>query len=245
MDEFGQEMNDTLGNLRDMKVNDNLSRGERVAINTLMGRSDMVFLEADKARGLASKNTAEYRAEGRAELELTYDEIAPATFDCDSADELEDAVMLHVRNKFITVLKKHSGLIDSWKGTSLDWKYKYLTAAVNLHPQKKKKYKPPYARFSPKLEKPGNRMIVASQDWIGQPFALLIAIEMQPEIAKIPSFLKDADEMIRQIEELRLPPDALFIAQDVEKLYPNIDLDDCLIKQAEFQSERWTDEHDP
>jgi hypothetical protein len=76
-------------------------------------------------------------------------------------------------------------------------------------------------------------------------FALLIAIVMQLEIAKIPSFLKDADEMIRQIEELRLPLDALFIAQDVEKLYPNIDLDDCLIKQAEFQSERWTDEHDP
>ena len=31
LDEFGQEMNDTLGNLRDMKVKDNLSRGERVA----------------------------------------------------------------------------------------------------------------------------------------------------------------------------------------------------------------------
>ena len=31
----------------------------------------------------------------------------------------------------------------------------------------------------------------------------------------------------------------------MEELYPNIDLDNCLIKQAEFQSERWTDEHDP
>jgi hypothetical protein len=37
----------------------------------------------------------------------------------------------------------------------------------------------------------------------------------------------------------------IFITQDVEKLYPNIDLDDCMIKQAEFQAERWTDEHDP
>ena len=245
LDEFGREMMQTLGHLKDLKIRDNLTRDERIAINTLLGRSDMVFLEADKARGLVLKNTADYRTEGRAELQLTYREIPPAEFNSESADELESAVMLHVRQKFIAVLNKHGDLINSWKGTALHWKYKYLTAAADLHPQTRKKYRPPYARFSPKLEKPGNRMIVASHQWIGQPFALLIAIEMQPQIAEIPSFLKDADEMIRQIEELRLPRDVIFITQDVEKLYPNIDLDDCMIKQAEYQAERWTDEHDP
>jgi hypothetical protein len=133
-------------------------------------------------------------------LQLTYREILPAEFDSESADELESAVMLYVRQKFIAVLDKHGDLINSWKGTALHWKYKYLTAAANLHPQTRKKYRPPYARFSPKLEKPGNRTIVASHQWIGQPFALLIAIEMQPQIAEIPSFLKDADEMISRLK---------------------------------------------
>ena len=139
-----------LGHLKDLKIRDNLTRDERIAINTLMGRTDMVFLEADKARGLCSKNTADYRAEGIAELQLTYRAITPAEFGSESADELETAVMLHVRQKFIAVLDKHGDLIDSWKGTALHWKYKYLTEAVNLHPQTRKKYRTPYALHSNK-----------------------------------------------------------------------------------------------
>ena len=75
---------------------------------------------------------------------------------------------------------------------------------------------------------------MASHQWIGQPFALMIAIEMQPQISKIPTFLKDAGTLVRDVERLRLPDNAFFIAMDVTKLYPSIDLQDCMEKMAAY-----------
>jgi hypothetical protein len=165
---------------------------------------------------------------------LTYNIVDPKDFDCLTIEDLEEAVVKDVRKKLAAVLKKHSSLIGSWKGTCLDWKYKYLQAAVNKHPQQRTKYRAPYARFSPKLEKPGSRMIVASHQWIGQPFALMITIEVQPQISNIPTFLKYADTLVRDVERLRLPDNAFFIAMDVAKLYPSIDLQDCMEKMAAY-----------
>ena len=245
LDEFGVVMLDKLNGLKGMRIRDNVPREQRLASQRLYSNKDMVFLEADKARGIASQDVETYRAEGRAELALTYSIVDPEDFDCLTIEDLEEAVIKDVRKKLTAVLKKHSSLIDSWKGTCLNWKYKYLQAAVNRHPQQRTKYRVPYARFSPKLEKPGSRMIVASHQWIGQPFALMIAIEMQPQISKIPTFLKDADTLVRDVEQLRLTNDAFFIAMDVTKLYPSIDLEDCIEKMAAYQAEQWTDEHDP
>jgi hypothetical protein len=74
LDDFNKEMHDALARLRDLKICDNLTRGERRArrraINFLLAIKRMVLLEADKAWGLTSMDTAQYRVEGRAELQL-------------------------------------------------------------------------------------------------------------------------------------------------------------------------------
>ena len=91
-------------------------------------------------------------------------------------------------------------------------------------------------------------MILMAQEghewaFIMQPFALMIAIEMQPQISKIPTFLKYADTLVRDVEQLRLPNDTFFIAMDVTKLYPSIDLEDCIEKMAAYQVTRTQNPH--
>eukprot|EP01050_Picozoa_sp_SAG11_P006604 SAG11_NODE_518_length_8798_cov_5.156110_3_plen_219_part_00 len=55
-----------------------------------------------------------------------------------------------------------------------------------------------------KVTKAGSRGVTGNHVSICQPFNLLNAVQLQPYVLQVPLFLKDADDLTRDIEQLRL-----------------------------------------
>ena len=66
------------------------------------------------------------------------------------------------------------------------------------------------------------------QCWITYNISTYLDILLQPLIYKIPTYIKDSNSVIKLLEDQTLPPDFVFLAADVESLYPSIDIEEGL-----------------
>jgi hypothetical protein len=70
--------------------------------------------------------------------------------------------------------------------------------------------------------------ICASIGWITYNVSTYLDILLQPLVHKIPTYIKDSNSVIKLLEDQTLPPDFVFLAADVESLYPSIDIEEGL-----------------
>ena len=179
---------------------DNLTRNERIALNNLSKRTDIVIDKADKGSAVVIINTADYIARGEAHLadKSTYEPLIT-----DITGDLK---------KFITekLTKLHkNGLLT----TDM-----FQFCKPPTHHRTSRLY------FLQKIHKNpiGIRPIVSSCNSITENISQFIDIWLQPLMKKLPSFLRDTTDSINLIENTKLPNDCILASIDVSSLYTNI-----------------------
>ena len=144
--------------------------------------------------------------------------------------ESEQDILNHVQQKIADVIAKHGELLEQWKITSGNhWRWKYFTVSVAQNPQTRKAYGISNYRELPKLNKPDSRGITGAHVAPTQPYALYYDILLTPVVQTLPHFLKDCDELSRQLSTITVLPTDVFVTCDVIRLYPNIDIDKCVV----------------
>jgi hypothetical protein len=113
---------------------------------------------------------------------------------------------------------------------------------VSQNPQTRKAYGISNYRELPKLNKPDSRGITGAHVAPTQPYALYYDILLTPVVQTLPHFLKDCDELSRQLSTIKVKPTDVFVTCDVIRLYPNIDIDKCVVLLCQFMQERITAE---
>ena len=140
-------------------------------------------------------------------------------------------------------MSEHDELLEQWKVSNADyWRWKYFTISVAQNPQTRKPYGISNYRELPKLNKPNSRGITGAQVSPIQPFALYYDILLTPVVRTLPHFLKDCDELSRQLSTIIVKDTDVFVTCDVIRLYPNINIVKCVVFLCQFLQERITAE---
>ena len=231
MDTVADQLHRNLKIIRKEPINDNMSLEQRDAVTAILNNLDIVLSEADKNKGWVAMLASDYEAMGLRMLGLSHIEC----------EESEQAVLNYIQQKIADVLAKHSELLTQWKHSVDDaWREKYLSISVSQHPQTRRQFKIPSYRELPKLNKPDSRGITGAHVSPTQPYALYFDIALTPAVRELPHFLKDCDELSRQMSTLPVKSSDVFVTADVVRLYPNIDIAKCVILLCQFVQERIT-----
>eukprot|EP01050_Picozoa_sp_SAG11_P015287 SAG11_NODE_1966_length_3988_cov_16.269221_2_plen_533_part_00 len=233
LDDVGEELHARLAATAQMRVRDNLIAGQRKALAALQDKHrGIVCIEADKNLGLVVMDRSDYTTMGLEMLGQSHVEVTRQEYDLAPAatiNDLCDAVIDGVREKYAAVLSRYSDLLDSWKDGPLDWKTRYLRKAVMRHPNDGTYYKVPNYREMKKVHKPGSRGVTGNHVSINQPFSLLNAVQLQPLVQQLPLYLRDADQLTRDLEQLRLRQNDTAFAIDIVRLYPSFRLEESRV----------------
>ena len=217
--------------VRKEPINDNMSLEQREAVTAILENLDIVLAEADKNKGWVAMLSKNYEAMGLRMLRLSHIEC----------DESEQIILNAIQQKFADVLEKHSELLERWKSNDCEkWREKYFTMSVSQNPQTRKPYRISNYRELKKLNKPDSRGITGAHVSPTQPFALYYDIMLTPAVRQLPHFLKDCDELSRQMSTLVVKPTDVFVTADVVRLYPNINIAKCIVLLCQFVQERIT-----
>lgn len=238
LDETENLLTASLARVRQIRVADNLTLSQRQAIKSLRENVDLVVAESDKNKGLCIMDASAYKALGErilaaSAVEVTYADFASTGPDTTPA-QLDAAIVDSVRTKLQAVLSQYGGLIDSWRGTSYEWKRKFLLRAVNRNPDTGAAYRTPNLRQMPKIGKDSARDVAGVHVAIGQPFALLDSVQLAPAVKRLPHFLQDSDTLTRDLDQLRLRATSCFLSIDIVRLYPSFDLERVLSAVEKF-----------
>ena len=68
----------------------------------------------------------------------------------------------------------------------------------------------------------GFRGLTGNHTWVTQPFALLLAFLLLAYVVRTSSYLRDSNQFVAELNTLTVPPHALLVTYDVERLYPSI-----------------------
>ena len=90
--------------------------------------------------------------------------------------------------------------------------------------------------FLPKLHKnPVTlRAICASQGWVTYWTSVYLHMLVLPLLQLIPTYLSNSAQLVKVIENIRLPKYYQFVEADVDNLYPSIDIPDGLLAMKKF-----------
>ena len=183
-----------------MLAKDNLTTEERLALQKLRARTDIIIKPADKgsATVVMSKEAYIREAERQLENETYYHKLDtdPTSI---HATEISSFIQTMAENELIS------------KDTE-----KYLTTN-----------NPRTARFYhlPKIHKPGNpgRPIISSCGAPTERISEYVDFHLQPLVRQIPSYLRDTKDFLQKITNLGRPPqECILLTLDVSSLYTNI-----------------------
>lgn len=95
---------------------------------------------------------------------------------------------------------------------------------------------PPPLYVMPKLHKMGNlsdrpiksRPIAACHSWVTTNVSKWLADILNATLVKYPQVLLNRDQLVRQLDGVRIHKDAWLVAFDVESLYPSVEHDGCV-----------------
>lgn len=82
----------------------------------------------------------------------------------------------------------------------------------------------------PKIHKPTvkSRPITASHSYITADLSRKLSTILNELVLKIPAISVNSWQTVRQLEQIRLPTDCVFLTYDVERCYPSIDIKDAI-----------------
>ena len=189
-------------------VRDNLTHGERLAIQQLKNNNNIVILPADKGSAVVVQNLTDYLKEGKKQLsnEAFYQEM-----DSD-------------------LTANHNREITSFLGQMLDNGEIDITVflyLVNKEPRTANMY------LLPKIHKgvtpPPGRPICSANGSPTEKISQLVDHFLNPPTTKLKSYVKDTTHFLKIIKEFGpLPPNCFLVTLDVTSLYTNIPNDEGL-----------------
>ena len=180
----------------------NLTKEERLALNSLRDDTSIIIKEADKGSGVAVWEREDYLKEAEKQLgdKETYEELS-----------------LDPVNPLISIVKNCLSRVKD-RGDIPNETLEYFF--IN---------KPKLGRFYllPKIHKrlhnvPG-RPVISNRGFFTGNISAFLGYHLKPSSQKVKSFIKDTNDFLKKLNELRdLPDDFILCTIDVVGLYPNI-----------------------
>ena len=194
-----------LSKIKTRNIHDNLTKNERQAIKSLKEKKHLVFQKPDKSRGIVVINKTDYIHEGETMLQGNqYTSI--------DADMTSETVKL-VQKQLNLMLWDQS--ID--KNTH-----------TYLYPEELKT-RTPVCYFLPKTHKPTpagrvftGRPIISNCGGPCEKIGEFIDFFLVPLVKKQTTYLRDTKDVIRKIEQLKLPQNCLLVTIDCIGMFTNV-----------------------
>ena len=196
--------------IKEQSETPNLSQWETAALTNLKKRSDLVFKPADKGGQVVIMNREDYVQEGLRQLSVTqhYRELETPIFET-TKTQVQEILADLKRSKHITH-KQHT----------------YLSPPETCRERR--------LYLLPKIHKPMDKWTVANKIPPGRPIVSdcnsesyrvseLIDHYLKPLATDHPSYLKDTQDFLSKIQNIKAPEDCLLVTLDVDSLYTNID----------------------
>jgi hypothetical protein len=204
-EQYLQTLPQNLDQIIKHKFQCNLTKQEWNTLKELAHNTDIIIKSADKGSGIVIEDTQQYITNGRKHLANTdiYTEV-----DKDPTHQIVEAI-----NTYAKYLHG-KGLIDSHIKD-------YLHAqAPDIRTQQ--------LYFLKKIHKspPQIRPIVSGTQGPTEHISALLDYYMQPLMHSIDSYIKDSTDLIRTLEQLKLPNNCFLCTIDVTALYTNIPQDE-------------------
>ncbi|KAL0870054.1 hypothetical protein ABMA27_006218 [Loxostege sticticalis] len=193
----------------------NITAEERRALKDLRQNKDILVLKADKGNATVVMNTGDYDGKIRSMLEDTT-VYKPVSYNPTA----------RVTRRIRTLIQEHQEL---------------FAEDVFTHLHKAKNVQPPKLYGLPKIHKSNVplRPIVSQIDSPTYDLAKHVAGVLQPLVGKTSSYVKDSMHFIELIKNISMEPGDIMVSFDVESLFTNVPLKDCLevIKDRLFDNE--------
>lgn len=198
----------------------NLTRGEQAALRELRSRRDLIIKPADKNLGLTVMDAPALHAASDAILGC------PRTY-----SRLPDAASTQAfcAHTYSDLQRK---VWEKWSH-----KFGFKTCEWLTAPPATGGFKPAAFYLLPKLHKMPSlspsapikgRPIAAGHSWITKNLSVYLGDLLNAALVNYPTVLRDRDQLLRQLDTLRVHPDAWFLTFDVESLYPNVEHAGCV-----------------
>lgn len=190
----------------------NMVAAERLALQQLRAMSGIRIKPADKNLGLVVMQVGDYHDSVMGHLSdtTTYTDITArfASFLTTTCNTLQQ-------------------LVNTYECELGDAHSKYALQGNSMQ-------QPAYFYALPKLHKMQHmgppiisRPIAASHSWVTTPVSQLLAHELNGELHKYDTILRDRNELITLVESTAIPTNAWLVTFDIESLYPNVAQYDC------------------
>lgn len=185
------------------KTQDNLSKEERSALQSLKNRDDIVIKKADKGSTVVVLDKEDYVAEAHRQLS---DERFYKKLDSDPT-------------------KEFSATISKTLGEMLSNNEIGNNVYTTLNPTD---CRPGQFYLLPKIHKEGmpGRPIVSAIGHPTEKISEYIDLHLRPHVENLPSYLKDTTDYINKTPSADLPNNTLLVTMDVTSLYTNIPHDE-------------------
>ena len=179
---------------------DNLTKKERKALNELTNDPTLIINKADKGSTVVVQDRNDYITEALKHLadKNTYKLLSENT-----THKLKSVI-----NEKLEALHKNGFLLAHW--------YQFCKPLT--------KHRTSKLYFLKKIHKNpmGIRPIVSSCEGITEKISQFVDRWLQPYVKSLPSYVKDTNEFIHQIEQSKPPRDCKLASIDVSSLYTNI-----------------------
>ncbi|XP_070570116.1 uncharacterized protein [Ptychodera flava] len=189
----------------------NLPEQERISLQKIRNRDDIVIKPADKGGSIVVMDSDWYISECKKQLNDTkfYEKLA--------SDPTEEYT-LKLQKKITRWRRKN------WISNK---------TARKLLPQEPK---PGHFYGLPKIHKKDNplRPIVPQCQSLTTPLSMYVDYYLQPIVQSLPSYIKDTNHHLQDINQINIPDNALLVTLDVQSLYTNIPHDFGINSVREF-----------
>ena len=194
-----------LSKITNRKTHDNLTKIERQALKSLREKTHLVFQKPDKSRGVVVINKHDYIHEGETMLKGNQYTVI---------DE-------NMTSETVKLVQKQLDLMfddDSIDQDTYDYLYPY-----------EHKIRTPHCYFLPKVHKntPPDRVfigrpIVSNCGGPCEKIGEFIDFFLVPLVQKQPTYLRDTKDVIRKIEQLKIPSHCLLVTIDCVGMFTNV-----------------------
>ena len=189
---------------------ENLTKLEQDALKNLKRQKDLIFKPADKGGQVVIMNREDYVREGLRQLEI------PQHY-----QQIENPIFPDTQIEITHILQqlRLEGFIN-------DKQLEYLLPPEICRERRLyllPKIHKPMEKWTVPYKIPPGRPIVSDCNSESYKVSELIDFYLKPVASQHPSFLKDTQDFLSKIQNLRLSPNSLLVTLDVDSLYTNID----------------------
>lgn len=190
----------------------NLNRAAAQALQALRSQTEFVIKPADKNLGLTIMCAQDYQAA-----------VAAHVADTSTYKDVTDNVSEVIR----TTCRKLESLVERYYCILGKHVSKYLLDGLQMR-------SPPHLYIMPKLHKMRTlhspivgRPIAACHSWVTTNMSKWLADTLNAALTKYDTVLIDRNQLLRELEGMRIKKDAWLVTFDVESLYPHVEHDGC------------------